>query len=133
MHAGTVRRWPPSARGVVPTAKSAHNQAYICGGGTVGESSERTPLLQRLGIQIAQIGLLCLFFSVFFGLAMLFYWHANDVWPNWSALDVGWSPPAVGQPSMNKLLEITYKLPIGAVASILGLLLIFVGAALSRR
>lgn len=99
----------------------------------MGESKERTSVLQWLGIQIAQVGLLFLFLAMFVGLSTLFYWHANDAWPHWSAIDVGWSPPPVGRPSLNKLLEITYRLPIGAVASGVGLLLTFVGVALSRR
>ena len=97
------------------------------------ETGRRTPPLQWLGIQIAQIGLICLLFALFFGLGMLFFWHANDFWPHWSALDIGWLPPQVAQPRLQQLLALAYQLPLGALAGIAGLLLTLAGVALSRN
>ena len=97
------------------------------------DGGRRTPVLQWLGIQIAQIGLLCLLFAVFFGFAMVFFWHANDAWPHWSALDMGWSPPAVVQPRVSKFVTIAYQVPIGAVAALAGLLMTSIGVSLTRR
>jgi len=97
------------------------------------ESVKRTSLMRWLGIQLAQLGLLCLLFALFFGLGTVFFWHANDAWPQWSALDVGWPPPAIEQPRLHQVVAAVYHLPLGAVAGGAGVLLTLIGVALSRR
>jgi hypothetical protein len=97
-------------------------------GGAVMDDTKKLELdWSRIGVPIAQIGLILLFVSLGFGIATLIFWIQFEALPHWSAVDFGLSMPITHWRHVDRIASYVYRAHLGIVCLLAGLALLFLG------
>ena len=81
----------------------------------------------RIGVPLAQLGLVLLFASLVFGIESLIFWIRFDTMPHWGAVDFGFVPPVTHWPNVDRILSYLCRIHLGIVSSLTGLSLLTLG------
>jgi hypothetical protein len=99
----------------------------ISGGAVMDETKKAELNWSRIGVPIAQIGLISLFVSLGFGIATLIFWIQFKALPHWSAVDFGLSMPVTHWSRLDRIVSYVYRAHLGIVCLLAGWALLFLG------